>query len=138
MRVTKENNKNTDKRFDEWNDVKIVKHYENIPHSTKEGEVWWCAIGENIGIEINGKSETFSRPVLVMKKLSKQGFLGVPLTSKPHDGNWYAAFKFKDKMQYAALCQIRVFSVSRLYKKMGTIPCSDLQFVRDGFHKLYF
>ena len=23
----------------------------------KEGEIWWCAMGENIGVEINGKNE---------------------------------------------------------------------------------
>ena len=127
-----------EKRFDEW--ITQKKHLHNtggIP-VIKEGEVWWCGLGENIGIEINGKNELFSRPVVIVKKLSRYGFLAVPLTSKEHNGTWYASFIFKDKTQYAALAQIRVVSVSRLYKRMGTIPDSDLRIIRKGLQKLYF
>ena len=56
------------KHFKEWIKVKETKHFENVPRTIREGEVWWCAIGENVGIEINGKSETFARPVLILKK----------------------------------------------------------------------
>jgi alpha-mannosidase len=37
-------------------------------------------------------------------------------------------FEFKDKVQFAALSQIRVMSVSRLNKKMGMLPESDYEF----------
>ncbi len=94
-------------------------------------------VGENVGIEINGKSETFARPVLVLRKLSRFGFMGVPLTSKEHKEVGTHFFEFKDRAQYAALAQSRVFSVSRLYKKIGMVPDSDLQIVRKGFHDLY-
>lgn len=63
--------------------------------------------------------------------------MGVPLTSQEHTGSWYAHFDFKNKRQYAALAQARVFSVSRLYKKMGMVPDSDLQIVKRAFIKLY-
>lgn len=33
-----------------------------------EREVWWCAIGVNVGYEIDGKGKDFARPVLVLKK----------------------------------------------------------------------
>ena len=127
-----------EKRFDEW-----MKQKEHL-HSTggipviKEGEVWWCGIGENVGVEINGKNELFSRPVVIIKKLSRYGFLGVPLTSQNHSGSWYAPFEFKNKTQYAALAQVRVMSVSRLYKRMGTIPESDLDIIKTGLRELYF
>ena len=126
------------KDFDGWIKVKENVHYYGRIPNIKEGEIWWCAVGENVGIEINGKSNAFSRPVLVMKKLSRFGFLGVPLTSQFHAGNWYVEFIFKSKKQFASLAQIRVFSVSRLYKKIGTAPDSDLQLVKKGFRKLYF
>lgn len=102
-----------------------------------EGEVWWCAMGENVGVEINGKNEVFSRPVLVFKKLSRYGFMGIPLTSQKHNGNWYAPFIFQRKMQYAALAQARVMSTARLYKKMGMLTESDFRAVKDGFTNLY-
>lgn len=144
--IVNEKSENTDltadqeseKRFKEWIEVKEAKHFENVSRTINEGEVWWCAVGENVGIEINGKSDTFARPVLILKKLSRQGFLGVPLTSQKHTGSWYAEFEFKDKRQYAALCQIRVLSTSRLYKKMGMVPKSDLEIVQNGFRKLYY
>lgn len=126
------------KDFSGWINVKENVHFKGRMPDIREGEVWWCAVGENVGIEINGKNDAFSRPVVILKKLSKYGFLGVPLTSQEHNGSWYASFKFKNKVQYASLAQVRVLSVSRLYKKMGMVPNSDLRIIKNGFRKLYF
>lgn len=126
-----------EKRFDEWIEVKKIRHDSARLPVIKDGEIWWCAMGENIGVEINGKSESFARPVLVFKKLSRFGFMGVPLTSKEHDGNWYVSFIFRDKKQTATLAQARVMSVSRLYKKMGDVTRGDFAKVREGFGRLY-
>ena len=126
-----------EKRFEEWIGVKSDLHRKGILRNVKEGDVWWCAVGENVGIEINGKSETFARPVLVLRKLSRYGFMGIPLTSQEHDGSWYVTFEFKNKRQFASLAQARVFSVSRLYRKIGMVPDSDLEMVRQGFRELY-
>lgn len=126
-----------EKYFDEWNEIKKIRHESGRCPVIKEGEIWWCAMGENVGVEINGKHESFSRPVLVLKKLSRFGFMGIPLTSQEHEGDWYVSFIFRDKKQTAALAQARVMSVSRLYKRMGTIPDSDLKNVRTGFGVLY-
>lgn len=128
---------NDRKHFDEWNEIKKIRHGSGRSPVIKEGEIWWCAMGENVGVEINGKNESFSRPVLILKKLSRFGFMGVPLTSQEHEGDWYVSFIFRDKKQTAALAQARVISVLRLYKRMGTIPNSDLEIVRTGFGRLY-
>ena len=85
------------KHFDKWIELKGNLHSMNRLRTIHEGEIWWCAMGENIGVEINGKSKTFARPVLIFKKLSRFGFLGIPLTSQPHEGNWYTQFTFQDK-----------------------------------------
>ena len=50
-----------DKHFREWIDVKEDIHFNNVSHTINEGEIWWCAVGENVGIEINGKSDAFAR-----------------------------------------------------------------------------
>ncbi|MBQ9017975.1 type II toxin-antitoxin system PemK/MazF family toxin [Candidatus Saccharibacteria bacterium] len=122
-----------------WNVAKENLH--NLPERkiqlVRDGEVWWVGIGENVGVEINGKSEYFSRPVLVLKKLSRFGFMGVPLTSQEHNGKWYAAFEFKGIKETAVLSQARVYSASRLYSRIGQVPDSDLELVRDGFLELY-
>ncbi len=125
------------KHFPEWLERKEALHNANRIQRFSEGEIWWVALGENVGIEINGKSTEFSRPVVVYKKLSRDGFLAIPLTSQPHEGSWYVDFEFKHKMEYAALAQVRVVSAARLYKRMGRLSSADLKKVKTGFRKLY-
>ena len=108
----------------------------NCPY-IREGEIWWVAVGKNIGIEINGKSERFSRPVLIFKKLSNLGFLGIPLTSQRHVGTWYVEFEFQGRQDRAILAQARVFSAARLYARMGFVAEDDLKRITEGFRKLY-
>ena len=124
------------KDFDGWIKLKAKIHYSGVLHSIKDGDIWWCAIGENVGSEINGKSETFARPVLIIKKLTKYNFIGVPLTTKKHEGSWYVYFGFKDAEQIAVVAQVRNISSFRLYKKMGTKPESDLELVRKSLCSL--
>ena len=66
--------------LERWFPVKEQKHSTEPKKLPKisEGEVWWTAVGENVGVEITGKSGYFSRPVLVFKKLSHLGFMGIP------------------------------------------------------------
>ena len=100
-------------------------------------EIWWTAVGENVGVEINGKSEYFSRPVLVFKKLSHLGFMGIPLSTQKHIGSWYVNFSFQGKQAYAALSQARVFSAARLYSRLGQATKNDMLKIKDGFRKLF-
>lgn len=125
------------KRFPEWITLKEKLHNVNRLPDIKDGEIWWCAMSENVGVEINGKNREFSRPVLVFKKLSRHGFMGIPLTSQKHIGTWYVSFVFQDKEETAVLAQARVISVSRLYKRMGAIADPDFDLARKSFRKLY-
>ena len=126
-----------DKRFDEWNRVKQSLHRLAKLPRISEGDVYWCGFGENVGVEINGKNSAFSRPVVVLRKLSQYSFLGVPLTSQKHIGTWYVNFDFLHKKEYAVLSQVRVLSVSRLYDKIGHLSANDLFKIRKGFDNLY-
>ncbi|MDO4978865.1 MAG: type II toxin-antitoxin system PemK/MazF family toxin [Candidatus Saccharibacteria bacterium] len=127
------------KNFQKWMRLKENIHNKNNRRSIKEGQIWWISVGENVGVEINGKSDKFSRPVIIYKKLSNMGFMGIPLTSQYHDGSWYVSFEFNNKQEYAALSQARTFSVARLCdgKCMGELSESDFSKVRLGFSKLY-
>lgn len=126
------------KRFPEWIKVKAKLHKVGRTPHIKEGEIWWCAVGENVGVEINGKGVNFARPVLVFKKLNRYYFYGIPLTTKEHYGVWYASFIFKGRTEYACLAQSKSISSSRLYSKLGEVPESDLKKVAQGLHNLYF
>lgn len=58
------------KNFIDWFQLKIrIDTHEHKPPFFKDGEIWWCSIGENIGGEISGKGTYFRRPVLVLRKL---------------------------------------------------------------------
>ncbi|MCX6780980.1 MAG: hypothetical protein NT003_02595 [Candidatus Magasanikbacteria bacterium] len=62
------------KKFDEWNNLKQRLHGRVWRHYIREGEIWFCSLGVNIGWEQDGKNETFERPVLVVRKLSRHYF----------------------------------------------------------------
>lgn len=125
------------KDFDDWNDLKKnMDKLAKLP-TINDGEIWWCGVGANVGVEISGKGKRYSRPVLIMKKLSRFGFMGVPLTSQPKKGSWYVGFEFLGKLETAVVGQAKTISVSRLYSKMGQVPKSDLDRVKAGFLALY-
>jgi mRNA-degrading endonuclease toxin of MazEF toxin-antitoxin module len=126
------------KRFLEW--IRIKERLE--PHSSrrvnfKEREVWWSAVGENVGVEINGKGKMFSRPVLVYKKINNGSFLSIPLSTQIKEGSWYVPFLLRGRVVCANLAQIRVISTARLYDKAGDVTTRDFEKVKSGFLRLY-
>lgn len=123
--------------FYQWIKLKIRRHFRRSIPTIREGDIWWAAVGKNVGIEINGKNVDFSRPVLVYKKLSRLGFLAIPLTTQPHEGDWYIPFEFQNKTSRAVLSQIRVLSVYRLYTRMGRLSAGDFTLIKKGFMNLY-
>lgn len=130
-------NKNGQKNFKGWLKLKEKIHSQKSLRIIKEGEIWWCKIGENVGNEICGKGQDFLRPVLIVNKLGRFNFIGVPLTSKEHVGSWYVKFIFKGKNEYAIVAQVENISVYRLHYKMGEVPESDLEKVLAGLRNLF-
>ncbi len=129
-----------DKNFNDWNEVK--KSTDNIEASTKirAGEIRWCRFGINIGKEIIGKGKTFRRPVLVLKKFSGDVFLGLPLTTKIHTGDWYYPIKHTsttdDIDRSIILNQARVLDRKRLEEKLFEIPETELENIKRAYCNL--
>lgn len=119
-----------------WFPVKEELHFYRDNVKINEGEIWWCSCGENIGVEINGKNDYFTRPVLVLKKFGHYEFFGVPLTSKRHTGSWYVHLAFKNKNNSAVLCQAKTFSIYRLRSRMGQLTSREYLEVKEKFIKL--
>lgn len=126
------------KRFLEWIRLKEKLHGNTYrpPHIT-EGDIWWVSIGENIGRELNGKSDLFSRPVLVFKKLSRETFLGLPTTTQDRQGSWYVELHQAGRVMNVILSQARVFDVKRLSTRIGRIDDTDAKKVKTGFRNLF-
>ena len=115
--------------YDKWNKIKKDTEINNSNFIFKVREIYWLKVGQNIGYEVYGKGEEFLRPVLVLRKFSKESFLGIPLTSSHKDDMFH--FKFtpinKPKVNYAMLSQIKLFSAKRIHDKMGKISIEDFE-----------
>lgn len=127
--------KNVEKQlFDKWN---AKKQEINLNINQKklaifhERDVWWVSIGLNIGKEIYGKSNVFSRPVLVFKKFSSRLFIGIPLSSKVLKGTWFMTINILGKRRTALLYQLRLFDSLRLYSKIDKISDVDFTEVKE-------
>lgn len=114
------------KDFDSWNEKKKKLDTLDKHILFKEGDIWWCYVGLNVGDESCGKGETFRRPVLVIKKLSRRLFIGLPLSTQRKHGNWFDSLVVGNKRQYILLYQVRVLSSNRLRSRIVTIEDFDL------------
>ena len=114
------------KNFDNWNRVKKEIQSENRKVHIRSGEVRWCVIGVNLGSEIDGKGDSYTRPVLVLHVIGSKLALVIPITTKIKTVPGYYEFKFHDKNHCLCLNQIRVISSKRLLKRKGRITKNRL------------
>lgn len=124
------------KDFDGWNGKKkqISSKSEEREAFVHDREVWWCSVGVNVGSEIDGKNENFERPVLVVRVISSQGFLGVPpLTSKEKKHRYEVKIAHDRGSSFANISQLRFFSRKRMLRKVGTV---SEQYFRAVLNKL--
>ncbi|MDQ5931897.1 MAG: mRNA interferase MazF [Patescibacteria group bacterium] len=120
----------SEKYFDAWNDIKKkIDAYQKIPEP-REGEVWFCSIGVNVGREQDGKHRNFERPVLVVRKWMRDCFLGVPLSSKPKSGDYFFTVMLLGRPSTAILIQMRFIDAKRLLRPIGSVSETDLQIIR--------
>ena len=103
----------------------------------KQRELWWCSLGINLGEEIFGKGEKFTRPVLIFKKFTSNSFLGLPLTSQPKAGSWYVEVTQAGKRSSVMLNQARVLDRKRLTNRIGTLDDQDWQAVCQKFLEFF-
>ncbi len=86
----------------------------------RERQIWWAALGLNIGFEEDGKSAKYSRPVLIVRKFNHQFFLGVPLSTTHKTGPYYASVTVAGESRSALLSQLRAYDARRLLDIMTT------------------
>jgi mRNA interferase MazF len=126
------------KRFLEWIGLKEKLHgIVDYPPLVSERDLWWVSIGENIGSEINGNSSLFSRPALIVKKLTNDFYLIAPTTTQRHEGSWFVPVSFGTITEYICLNHIRTIDYRRLSSKLGQIGSRDFAKVKEGFLRLY-
>lgn len=82
------------KEFDKW--LAKKKEVQNIEkkHKVRKGEVRWFSLGVNVGSEIDGKGESFTRPAVIIGQAGPELVLIAPCTSKLHSKEGYTISKF--------------------------------------------
>ncbi len=128
--------------FNQWNEVKKQTQKASFILSIKPREIYWVKIGQNIGSEEYGKGKIFSRPVLVVRQLTSDLFVGIPLTSTIRDDDYFYSFSFQTKKatikNSAMLLQIRTFSKKRITDKLGKVNTDDFKQIEKRVIKMLF
>ena len=125
------------KDFDEWNVCKKQIETRSKFIGFKEREVWFAAIGINVGHEQDGKNGFFERPVLVLKRFNKDMLMAIPLSTKIKDDPNYIPFIFGGKMRSAVISQARLIDARRLLRKIFTLPQDSFEQIRNDFIGLF-
>lgn len=124
------------KRFRAWSKLKYMLHFNNnLPAGYKARDIWWVAIGHNVGVEEDGKGDNFARPVLIVRGFSRYQFWGVPLSTTEKDGKYYHKFVVNGKVSTALLSQMRVYDTKRFINKYGMASGRDYDSIRKKLAK---
>ena len=113
------------KDFDLWNQQKKSLDVSQKQVRFHEAEVWWCSVGMNVGHEVCGKGHEYQRPILVLKKLSRETCIGLPISTQEKRGSWFHEISMHGKPRYVLLHQIRMLSVNRFQRRLTALSVSD-------------
>jgi mRNA interferase MazF len=119
------------KDFDEWNNKKKILNGRKRRVYFHGREIWWCALGTNIGSEEDGTGDHNDRPVVIMRGFGKDTCLVVPLTTSDTDHVLRPSVGIVDgEYARALVSQIRVIDTKRLLKKIGMLEKSMFELLR--------
>src|SRR3989344_4934606 len=113
--------------FKDWCKLKIALWGKQGKVVFKQGDIWWCSLGMNLGEEIFGKGAKFTRPILIFRKFTANSFLGLPLTTQEKQGSWYVEITIHGKNNWAMLNQARVLDKKRLTNRIATLDDADFK-----------
>jgi mRNA interferase MazF len=114
------------KDFDKWNDAKKqINAASSRPPFVSEREIWWCSLGINIGREQDGRGDSFERPAVVIKTLSPDTCIVLPLSTKRRLHKFQSEVTHGNMRGFALLDQVRVLDTKRLRRKIGTASQSE-------------
>ena len=120
-----------EKNFRRWHFLKEQLNKREKVIYFREREIWWCSLGLNVGFEEDGKNYRFERPVLILKKFSKDLFLALPTTTKNKENKYYYKFKNGNRECSVILSQMRATSSKRLLRRIRKISPDDFENIKD-------
>lgn len=124
-----------EKDFTQWMQLKKSVHEDRSCVIAHAKDIWWCALGVNVGAETDGKSPTYERPVVVMRVYNKHTLLILPLTTQPRHDSFHFKLQTGNKVAWAKLTQTRVISSKRLLRKAEEIHEDTFVALRKAWHQ---
>lgn len=125
------------KDFDRWNEVKKRVDGEDYQVNIRAGEIRWVCFGVNIGSEIDGKGESFTRPGLVLHVIGSHLALIVPMSTKVKDVAGYIKFEWKGATTALCIHQIKTVSQKRILSRKGKISDERLKTINKEVIKFF-
>lgn len=123
--------------FVDWTKLKIRIHCSNKKLFPRARQIWWVSLGQNVGVEINGKSETFERPVLILRRFNDDSCLVLPISSKIKKGNYYFEFVNNNgDVNIINYSQIRTVSTKRMIRMVGVLDEEIFNKIKQNFKVL--
>ena len=104
--------------FDSWNAIKKEIHKNKNRIHFRQGE-------------------NFLRPVVIFRKINKNTFLAIPLTSKIKEDKFHCIIDFKEKQNSAILSQVKTIDAKRLAYKTGNLDKNVFESLEKPFVEFY-
>ncbi len=120
----------THKDFAGWHMQKMALDQLKAVQYFREREVWWAAIGHNIGSEEDGKGNKFARPLLVLRKFNQEFFYGLPLSTTTKTGKYYYSLHLDAIENKVLLSHLRDYDARRLLDKIGIVSEEDYRVIK--------
>jgi len=119
------------KDFGNWNAKKEKIHESEEGKLYHAREIWWCSLGINVGFEQDGDGAEYQRPVLILKGLSKDTCLILPLTTSSNKHPMRISVgKVDNKSASVIISQMRVVDTKRFINKIGFLEKEFFEKIR--------
>jgi len=127
-----------EKDFDKWNVEKKRLHSMGLRKSAHQRDVWWCALGLNLGSEEDGKGWNYLRPVLILKSFGNVicTILPISTSNKEHWTKIEIGF-INNRPSKILLNQIRSVDTRRLIRKICRLDNSKYEEIRKAVRDIF-
>lgn len=122
------------KIFVSWTKLKVKIHLSERKVYPRVRGIWWVSLGQNIGVETNGKNDKFERPIVVIKIFNNFSILVAPISSTVKEDKYCIQFVNENgEKNVINMSQIRSISSKRFIRYVGELSVEDFEKVRQTY-----
>ncbi len=125
------------KDFLSWTKNKIDLNKDSKENLARYGEVRWAAVGVNIGSEIDGKNDNFTRPVYIVSAAGPDLCLVIPMSSKLKNVSGYFEIEVAEEKVSLCVHQMRVISKKRILGRIENLSSNKQNYIKKIIKQYY-